>query len=234
LILLASAVTALIVGVPSAASADNGLVKCVQAWNKAPLGNGRRLVNGDSVAGRAALMVRFSDGVCGVVFPGRNREPPSAFGVYVRSLHGDYAWLMNPADPTAATSENLVALESLADEHTNVRVLAPSGRLGATTGDIVDVSFPSATSAGAKCPEIYVMPTADTYRVVRREVSCGLTRELIFAYSDGEGRPVRHTAHSRIILGWRCSAPRSLAKVDCTKGARAVRVRGIRPRVVGA
>jgi hypothetical protein len=153
--ILVAGVTALIVGLPSADSADNGLVTCVHAWNSAPLGNGRRLVNGDSVAGRAALMVRFSDGVCGVAFPGRNREPASAFGVYVRSLHGDYPWLMNPADPTAATAQNLAALESLADEHTNVRVLAPSGRLAATTGDIADVSFPSATSAGAECPKVF-------------------------------------------------------------------------------
>jgi hypothetical protein len=177
-------------------------------------------------------MVRFSDGVCGVVFPARDREPPSAFGVYVRSLHGDYPWGANPADPTAETSDNLAALQSLADEQTNVRVVVPSGRVAATKGDIVDVPFASATSAGAVCAKIAVLPPGNIYRVVERDVSCGLTRELILDYSDGEGRPVRHTAHTRVILGWRCRAPSSLATIDCTKGGRAVRVRGIRPRIV--
>ena len=142
---------------------------------------------------------------------------------------GDYPWVTDPADPSAATGDKLLALFNLADQQTNVRVLVPSGRLAATTGDVVDVSFPSATSAGAECPKILVLPAGNDYRVAERDVSCGLTRELVFDYSDGEGRPVRRSKRTRVILGWHCSAPTSLAQIDCAKGNRVMRVRAIRP-----
>ena len=210
------------------------LADCARKWNAAPLGSGRRLINGEATAGRRALMVRFSDGSCGVAFSHDHAQIGGGWGVYVQVLHGDYAWTLNPKDPDAATGANQDTLLSLADRTTNVRVLAPSGRLAAVAGQaIATVGFPAAGDAGG-CRKIFVAIGANTYRATRTRTSCETTRELLFAYLDAEGRPARGRPAERTIIGWRCSgspAPERTTnspptrRLTCSKRRRSVAFR---------
>jgi hypothetical protein len=228
-------------GVAAAAAPQPDLTACVEKWNTAPLGSGRRLINGEAVAGRAALMVRFSDGSCGVAFSHRHGQVGGGWGVYVQVLHGDYAWTLNPQDPDAATGANQDALLSLADHGTNVRVLAPSGRLAAVPGGaIATVGFPAAGNASDDCRTIFVPGGANTYRATRTRTSCATTRELAFAYLDIEGRPVRGHPGERTIMGWRCTgapapertaSPSPTRRLTCSKRRRAVVLRVVPPHI---
>ena len=192
----------------AATDAQPGLATCVAKWNDAPLGNGRRYVNAEGALDRRALMVRFSDGTCGVVFSRGHGKDGGGFGVYVQVMRGDWIWVFNPVDPMAVTDANIQALFALADRQTNVRVLAPSGRVAAVAGQsIATATFPAAVPPGPPCRTIVTAPPfgSSDYRAYRHGPSCATTRELLYAYEDGEGRASRHDPGTRVIVGWRCT-----------------------------
>ncbi len=220
-----------------------GLVRCADAWNHASLGPGRLQLGGVAGNGAPALVVRFSDGVCGLVpSPGR-AQATGDFGAYVTVLSGDYVWGEDPAAVgTGPPTEQLAALEELAARRPNATIEGSRGRVvPVAAARLTAVAFPEASPAAtrAPCRTIADLQTSSAFVVEQGAGSCALTRELVWAYDDGEGRllaPAR--AGFRMIAGWRCGTatrpqvypnlPLAIV-ITCTRGPRVIEVRLLSP-----
>jgi hypothetical protein len=197
-------------------------------------------------------MVRFADRVCGLVFPPFAADQAGiGDGVFARVLSGDYAWDMNPADASTWGYSHQSALEQRAVDQANVRIDLRSGEVVPEPGaSLASVALPALSASGlrAACPKINspITPfqTPQSYRVIRTNVDCGVTREIVWAYNDEEGAAVkRASAGGRLIVGWLCtgtriprepqSEPSTSGHIECANGTQQIDVEAELPALSG-
>ena len=217
-----------------------GLAGCISRWNRAPLGHGRLYAR---TAAPRGLIVLFSDDVCGLAVSKRAAGRTDSALVYVQVLSGTYIWGEDPVTISSGVpSREITALAAEAGSRSNVRIdprtnlVAPLGHAG-----LVKLAFPEATAAAKKraCPMIpdppsYFQPPP-LYDVLSRTASCAVTREIVWAYNDEEGKLLKPTsAGVRMIVGWRCTgapsstlpgnAPRTSGRITGTKRSEIIQV----------
>lgn len=237
-------------GVASAPVRDSALQRCVAKWNRAPLGDGRRMaaVLAAAVPRHAtAVVVRFTDGICGLVLSERQASAAGAPGQYVRALHGDYVWGQNPLDAGSQSQDphREAAVARSGSRAPNVRLSTRKGTLVAVPrAHVINIDFPAIDRAAEEqpCPTIRD-PAGHDYSVTADSVSCALTRTLVWAYNDHEGRQ-GSTPSTRTIIGWKCRGKRLAGEpvdasgdpdeISCQLRDRIVRVDTASPPVSGS
>lgn len=231
---------------------QNGLVpqsleQCVTRWNTASLGTGRGLIVGIAGRGHEALMVRFKDGVCGLVLPSTSTANTP---IFFNFLSGDYPSYGNPGGgPRTPHPANNARLKALAEKHVNV-LTHDLGRLSALPDSkLLDVPYTVLDTQSA-CSALSAPPPVSSLRYViaKRTVNCLWVRTLLFAYLSEQGTAMksrRPKATVRRILGWQClgtgrfppnyGASRSDRRmIRCTKrGTSVVEAHGKSFKVIG-
>ena len=222
------------------------LSRCIESWNRAPLGNGRALADAAGGNGPVALMFISEDGVCGFALPARVAAASGLVTVFVSELGGDYSLAQSPELSVGAGSPAAAHLEALAGKHTNVRVDLPSGKLTATPNASLPTVPVNLVAANAGCRAIpNVAPNGTTsgtpaaYNLVSTTVGCPLVRAITWAWSAGEassattGAPASHQQ----IAGWRCAGrdlvqrhPGTYVRVTCIKRQSTFVVQAALPR----
>jgi hypothetical protein len=240
--LLVSGVSMVASPAPSVAG-GSPVLRCARAWNGAALGDGRRRVPGVSASAAPALrglLVRFADGVCGLVLSRAQADASGEEAVFLRVLDGDYGATLNPVGESATLAAETRALERRDGAHPNVTV-DPRGRVVPDQrAALAVVPYPALAPAAAQapCQTIFIPAFANPhgggpdYRVVAQNRGCPVTREIVWAYLDDQGRPVKGKAGlARTVVGWHCASGPKRVRIRCVKGSGVIDVRAIAPHI---
>jgi hypothetical protein len=234
-------------GTAGVAKSTQTLARCIEAWNRARLGNGRSLADAAGGDGPEALMFASTDAVCGVAFPSGVSTAAGLSAVFVSEVGGDYLLDESPGLPVGENGPSIAArLEAVADQGTNVRVQIPSGRIAAKRHATMPIVPLRLLDSSADCREIPVLLYAATtdaptkFKLLTRTVSCPDVRAIIWAWSAAEAlhAGASEPPSAQLIAGWRCAGADfqrspdwgTYMLVTCGKNNNSFAVRDVPPR----
>lgn len=203
------------------------LTACVQRWNQAPLGRGRFLAAIDAVTGKAALMVAFQNGACGLAFPPPTKNADNEErGTYVNGAQGNYVIARSPLG--FVKHSEITKLRADARRYTNVIVEDDTGRVIARRHQRRPmVTVPASVFIrpvwGCKY-SMDILITMGRLRIRRKGVGCTEAQAVIWAWTGESIGPEERVRH---IIGWTCVGshefpdftPVTYEVVTCTKGS---------------
>jgi hypothetical protein len=225
------------------ADSTPSLGTCVGRWNHASLGEGPEAARLAAYQGTSALMVRFPDGACGLVFP-RGKVTPGEHdrASMVSFLDGNYTMSWSPLG--MASASEMAKLQSDADKQTNVFVRKSNGSVFARW-DAQIVAAPNITFLNEpECLHIIVPSYALTarYEVKRTSVACVVVRTLMWAWPSLEHAAEQADKPTRTmyIIGWRCVGadriqsftPVTYEKITCTHGGNVTEVQNLAKQAI--
>jgi hypothetical protein len=174
----------------------------VRRWNRASLGEGYEAARLDAFKGISALMLRFPDGACGLVFPRAavERKP------MVNFLDGNYQMTWSPLG--FVLPSDIAALQADADRQANVFVRKSDGRVLARPHTRIFVAPEDVFRNEPGCVR-FIDPhysVTARYEVLKTSVSCIVVRTLGWAWparEESAEHADRPTSRMHII-GWQC------------------------------
>lgn len=214
------------------------LSACVRRWNNASLGEGTESARLYAFKGTSALMLRFPDGACGLVFQRtkvaageQQREPLVSF------LDSNWAMGLGPLGYVAPSK--IAALQADANRETNVFVRKSNGHVLARRGARI-VSVPENVFINEPGCEHFLDPksiTYERYEVLRTTVACVVARALGWAWparqqsANQAGKPT----NTMRVIGWQCVgseliqglSPTTYEKITCTRRKDVVELRSL-------
>ena len=201
---------------------------CVTQWNTARLGNGHLQIKGVAANGRRALMVGFSDGACGIFFP-RRQADIGGVGEFAVALRGAYMFGAAPFGGGSATAyDHISDFQRTSIKRKNILVSLRTGHVAAIRGKRILRSTLNAVDTADDCA-LVVTREGDAFDVTRSIAGCAITRVILNAWTDQQGRP---SDGGRRILDWHCQRS-SDRVVSCADGASSIAARRRQPHIVG-
>jgi hypothetical protein len=180
------------------------LSACVQRWNNASLGDGSLSASREAMTGKAALVFTFQNGACGLVFPTHTaNKAEKQYATYVSIDGGNFSLDWSPLG--LVRRSEIEKLRADASRHTNVTVERKTGRIVALHqhGQTLNVPANVFISPPGGCKRV-TLPNSlyvGRYNVVHTDVSCIMTRTLLWAWATERSPAHPEAIH---ILGWAC------------------------------